>query len=700
MHPMHWSVLEGASTPLGVTWIPDECAYNFALYSQTADRVVLKLFAPDELTTPCFQFEFDRFENKTGPVWHCRLPKSRIQEARYYGYSLDGPSNRGGRFQPFRPCKILLDPYARGVFFPPTYDRYEAVGHGSNAGRAPLGVLQEQNSFDWEGDEHPTHDSDLILYELHVRGFTRNPNSGVESSHQGTFLGLRDKVPYLESLGITAVELMPVFEFDETEPNYWGYMPINFFSPHHRYGCHGGTGEQVCEFKEMIKAFHRAGIEVILDVVYNHTGEGDERGPTFSFRGIDDSAYYIAANDDARIYADFSGTGNTLNCAHRAVRQLIVDSLRYWVREMHVDGFRFDLASVFSRNSDGSINVDDPPIFGDIASDPELSGVRMIAEPWEGNGLYPNYELGFQALSSVRRSCCEPQSSCMCPPTAVLLQRSFPGIGWRQWNDRFRTTVRHFVKSDPGYVADLMTRVYGSSDVFPDAPPQAYRPYQSVNYVTSHDGPTLYDLVSYNSDESWNCGGRDGEDGLTPDVIALRERQIKNFICLLMLSNGTPMFRSGDELLQTQMGNTNPYDLDLSLTWLDWSRLQAHSGVFRFFQKMIEFRKMHPTLGRSLFWRDDVNWHGIGRDVDCSYDSRSLAYLLRGCSQRDVDLYVMMNAYWSELKFVIQDGQAYQWRRVADTSLISPDDFVEDSHPLRSGVYELPPRSIAIFTRV
>ncbi len=380
-----------------------------------------------------------------------------------------------------------------------------------------------------------------------------NPNSGVSRTQHGTFSGVVEKIPYLRELGITAVELMPVFEFDDTEPNYWGYMPLNFFAPHQKYASDPSRCEAIQEFRGMVRALHEADIEVILDVVYNHTGEGNEQGATLSFKGIDNENYYIPSGDSDHPYADFTGTGNTLACADRVVRQLIVDSLRYWVREMHVDGFRFDLASVFSRNNDGSINFDDPPIFGDIAADPHLSQVRLIAEPWEGNPGYPNYELGeFVLKSPGRMPGCEMLGGSCCPTTNVL-QSSFPGVGWRQWNDRFRTTVRHFVKSDPGFVSDLMTRIYGSSDIFPDSLREAYRPYQSLNYVSSHDGLTLYDLVSYNSPESWNCGDRNGEEGISTDVMKLRKRQVKNFVCLLLLSNGTPMFRAGENSCRRRM---------------------------------------------------------------------------------------------------------------------------------------------------
>ena len=454
----------------------------------------------------------------------------------------------------------------------------------------------------------------------------------------------------------------------------------------------------------MVRALHDAGIEVFLDVVYNHTGEGDERGPTYSFKGVDKATYYISSKDESHPYADFTGTGNTLDCSNRAVRQLVVDSLRYWAREMHVDGFRFDLASVFSRNRDGSINLDDPPIFGDIATDVDLAKVRMIAEPWEGNLDSPNYALGVsQSPVPDSKGQCPMcgMHECGCQEVTAALQNGFPGMGWRQWNDKYRTTLRHFIKSDAGLVSDLMARIYGSSDVFPDSLQEAARPYQSLNYVSSHDGLTLCDLVSYNSDESWNCGGPDGEEGISADAMRLRKKQVKNFISLLMLSNGTPMFRAGDEFLQTQNGNPNPYNLDNSTTWLDWSRLETHKDIFRFFQKMMAFRKMHPSVSRSAFWRDDVKWYGVGKNVDLSYESRSLAYCLHGSSMNDSDLYVMINAYWLPLEFNIQEGAAGDWKQIVDTHQESPADFCDSETipSLASLAYSVRPRSLVVLLR-
>ena len=392
----------------------------------------------------------------------------------------------------------------------------------------------------------------------------------------------------------------------------------------------------------------------------------------------------MLSRDPQHPYSNFSGTGNTLHTVNRAVRQLIVDSLRYWVREMHVDGFRFDLASIFSRASDGSIRTSDAPIFGQIAADPELANVRLIAEPWDASGLQ---ELG----------------------------RRFPGLRWMQWNGSYRDAIQRFVRGDSGMVGKLMARLYGSSDLFPDDCFHAMRPFQSVNYVTSHDGFTLYDLVSYtrkrnwanghdnadgHDDDSWNCGW-EGDDKTPTDVRELRKRQIKNFCCLLMLSNGTPMFRMGDEFMQTQHGNNNPYNQDNETTWLDWSQLEQHRDVFRFFREMIAFRKRHPSLSRSRFWRDDVTWYGVQHAPDLSFDSHSLAFCLHGASLGDIDIYVMINAWWNDLQFGIHEGQPGQWRRAVDTSLSSPDDIVQDENAtsVPSPYYRVAARSVVVLVR-
>jgi isoamylase len=676
-----WAQTEGAPLPLGVTWIEQERAFNFALHSEHADSVTLLLYSSDDLFTPLLTFRFDFLRNKSGRIWHCRIPLAEMGDARYYAYSVSGEASP--QLHCFDPQKVLLDPYATCIFFPPGFDREFAKREGSNAGRAPLGVLIAHHPpFDWSGDRSPYHESDAIIYELHVRGFTRNSNSGVDPSRAGTYAGLVEKIPYLKELGVTSVELMPVYQRDPQDDDYWGYMPLNFFAPHSQYASTRGHHRQHLEFKNMVNALHQAGMGIILDVVYNHTCEGDNRGPIYSYKGLDCAAYYMLSSDPVNPFANYSGTGNTLNFGQPHVRKMVVDSLRYWRKEMHIDGFRFDLASVFSRDADGSLNWGDAPIFSEIASDPDLGRLRLIAEPWDTAA----YQLG----------------------------RGFPGSTWRQWNGRFRDDVRRFVKSDAGMVPDLMRRIYGSDDLFPDSRTHAYHAYQSVNFITSHDGFTLYDLVSYdrkrnwangnnNQDGtdynlSWNCG-HEGDEAAPADVLALRRKQVKNFCCLLLLSNGTPMLRAGDEFLNTQYGNNNPYNQDNEISWLDWSQLSANGDIFRFFKNMIAFRKAHPSIGRSRFWREDVSWYGTGYAVDLSGPSRSLAFCLHGASQADDDIYVIINAYWEELVFHIQEGTPQEWKRIVDTSLPSPDDFSERDLPLATAEYRVAPRSIVVLLR-
>lgn len=677
-----WEQVEGTPYPLGATWIAEENSYNFSLYSKHAEAVHLLLFSKQDVERPMFEYALDYLKNKSGPVWHCRVNREEVAEAAYYAYRVDGPAPQGiYAWHNFDFEKVLLDPCARSVYFPDGFSRQAACRPGSNAGQAPLGVLPtELCEFDWGEDPSPRHDSDLVIYELHIKGFTRHPNSKVPESHRGTFLGVVDKIPYLVDLGITAVELMPVFQFDPDHNNYWGYMPLSFFSPHHAYGTDPETCNVLSEFRTMVSALHDAGIEVILDVVYNHTCEGDHTGPIYNFKGIDNSSAYIMTGDPKAPYANYSGTGNTLHTANRAVRRHILDSLRFWGAELHVDGFRFDLASIFTRKSDGSINLDDPPIVSEIGTNADLTDARLIAEPWDAGG---EFQLGAK----------------------------FPGQRWMQWNAHYRDTMQKYVRGDSAMVPELMTRLYGSADLFPDDCLHAYQPRLSVNYITSHDGSTLYDLVSYNQKRNWANGhgntdgaresswnsGWEGDENVPQEVRKLRKQQVKNFVCLLMLSNGTPMFRMGDEFMQTQGGNNNPYNQDNLTSWLDWDLLSEHADIFRFFKNMIAFRKAHPSISRSRFWRDDIKWYGTGHLVDMSPSSQQLAYCLHGASQDDTDIYVMANASPESIEFGIQERAAGSWHRVVDTSLPSPEDFVEDeSVVVEEPFYRVNGRSVVV----
>jgi glycogen operon protein len=654
--------VQGSPNPCGATHLPAQRAYNFALYSRHARAVSLLLYGEDP-ATPLLRLDLRPLVNKTGRVWHCRVPEVQVGSARYYAYAVDGPNDAtpGHRFDPE---KILFDPYAPALHFPPRFDRAAACRPGSNAGQAPLGVLPSRDApFDWTGDRRPAHGPDTVVYELHVKGFT-TADPSVPPARRGTFAGVVDKIPYLKDLGVTAVELMPVFQGDPQEGSAWGYMPLHFFSPHDGYSSARDPRGRMDEFRAMVKALHQADIEVVLDVVFNHTTEGGAGGPTYSYRGIDNSTYYLLA-DDMTSYRNDAGTGNVLRTGHSVTRRLVLDCLRFWVSEAHVDGFRFDLATILTRNEDGTVDVEDPAVVDDIGSDPQLAGVRLIAEAWDPG----TYQLG----------------------------RLFPGRTWFQWNGRFRDDVRGFVKGDPGVAGSLATRLYGSDDLFPDGPVDVYRPFQSVNFVTCHDGFCLYDLVAYDrkhnernghdngdgtdDNRSWNCGFEG--DPAPADVMALRRRQAKNLAALLFLSNGVPMFCAGDELLRTQRGNNNPYNQDNELTWIDWSRLAAYRDVHRFFQGLIALRKAHPLLGHDRFWRERVSWYGVAGTPDFSSESRSLAFCLHGdvrsgdptLTTPQPDLYVMINAWWQDLTFRMQEpGTA--WRRVVDTARESPEDFV------------------------
>lgn len=624
-------IAEGQPTPPGATWMGD--GWNFGLYSRHATGVTLLLYDNVEFVKPLAALKLDPIRNKTGRIWHGYVPRSTAPAARYYAYKVEGPAGARHRFDP---QKVLLDPFAGQVFFPPDFSRAAAMKPGANDGLAPLGVLPRKQPANGHstGPRHNWHE--IVIYELHVKGFTANPNSGVTRQKRGTFLGLIEKIPYLKELGVTVVELMPVHQFDPQEGNYWGYMTLSFFAPHQGYALRDAPEE----FREMVDAFHAAGMEVWLDVVYNHTCEGDSTGPTYSWRGIDNSSYYVLKPDGQ--YWNDTGCGNMLRCAHDGTRAMVLESLRHWAG-LGVDGFRFDLASALARDIRGQAQTDEAALISEITGLAILENVRVVAEAWD---------IGVN-----------------------MLGRSYPGRLWAQWNGRYRDDVRAFVRGDAGVIGALMQRLYGSDDLFPDGPGDVYRPYQSVNFITAHDGFCLYDLVAYSHKQnaanghnntdgtdhnvSWNCGW-EGDEGVPADVLELRRKQVKNFFCLLMLSNGTPMFCAGDEFLNTQGGNNNPYNQDNETTWLDWSLLDKHRDIFEFFKRMIAFRKGHPAIARGRFWREAVVWYGTTGPVDLN--SHCLAYCLRSES----DLYVLINAFWEPVQFQIQEPGP--WNCVVDTS--------------------------------
>jgi len=687
-------VLPGRPYPLGATVMGN--GVNFSVFSAHATSVQLLLFDRYDQPLPTHAISLNPQRNKTFYYWHAFV--RGVGDGQVYGYRVDGP------YQPeeglrFTPSKVLLDPYARAVAYGDNYSRAEAVGFGDNTASALKSVVVDLSDYDWEGDEPLQRPmSETVIYETHVRSLTADPSSGVE--HPGAFSGLIEKIPYLYSLGITAVELLPVQQFDEQEflhvnpltgqrlSNYWGYAPLGYFAPHLRYATPGSDGSRdarraVDEFRDMVKALHRAGIEVILDVVYNHTGEGDELGPTICFRGLENVAYYML-KPDRRYYLNYSGCGNTVNGNHSVVRRLIRESLRYWVQEFHVDGFRFDLASVLSRNERGE-PVADAPILWEIESDPVLAGTKLIAEAWDAAGLYQ--------------------------------QGSFTGDRWAEWNGHFRDDLRRFVRGDRDTVRHLAWCMTGSFDVFRHKP--SYVSHRSINYLTCHDGLTLHDLVSYNRKHnqgngqnnsdgtdlnySWNCGVEGPSEN--PTVLALRQRQMCNLIALLMTARGTPMLLGGDEMARSQGGNNNAYCQDNAVSWYDWGLSEKNAGIVRFVRGMIAFRRRHRTLtadhtldGRSyeVALTDGVTFHGVKQvQPDWGYSSHSLAVHFHGVSA-DVGVYIIANAFWEPLTFELPPNIA--WRRVVDTALPSPNDLVEeeDAEVLLEPRYTAAPRSVVI----
>jgi isoamylase len=537
---------QGSSSPLGAT--PSGNGVNFSVFSKHATAVQLLLFDGVNDTKAARVVRLDPSANRTYHYWHVFVPN--VRPGQLYAYRVEGPfdPSRGMRFDP---TKVLLDPYSRGVMVPETYGRDAARRPGDNAGTAMKSVVIDVAGYDWEGDAPLRRPSArTIVYEMHVRGFTRHPSSALAQETRGTFAGLIEKIPYLQRLGITAVELLPVFQFDPQDcppglVNYWGYAPVSFFAPHQAYSSRRDPLGPVDEFRDMVKALHRAGLEVILDVVFNHTAEGDHGGPTLSLRGLDNPTYYMLEADRSR-YANYSGTGNTLNANHPIVRRMILDSLRYWVGAMHVDGFRFDLAAILERDESGNV-MPSPPVLWDIESDPALAGTKLIAEAWDAAGLY---QVG-----------------------------TFIGDSWKEWNGRFRDDVRSFFRGEEGTIERFADRLMGSPSLYGQ---EQREPEQSVNFVTCHDGFTLSDLVSYdskhneangennrdgaNDNRSWNCG----VEGPTEDpaIDKLRTRQVKNFFTVTMLAPGMPMMLMGDEVRRTQGGNNNAYCQDNETSWL------------------------------------------------------------------------------------------------------------------------------------
>jgi glycogen operon protein len=679
-------VTPGRSSPLGATIVNG--GVNFSVFSRHAERIELLLFDREDDSQPSRVIPLDPAANRSYHYWHALIPG--IHPGQLYGYrahgQFDPPS--GARFDA---NKVLLDPYGRDVVVPRNYSREAARHPGDNCATAMKSVVVDASAYDWEGDTPLRRPSSrTVIYEMHVRGFTRHPSSGLKEKLRGTYAGLIEKIPYLKQLGITAVELLPVFQFDPQDcppgkVNYWGYAPVSFFAPHRAYSSRQDPLGPIDEFRDMVKALHREGLEVILDVVFNHTAEVDHTGPTLSLRGLDNSIYYLLEADPAQ-YANFSGTGNTLNANHPIVRRLIVDSLRYWVETMHVDGFRFDLASILSRDPSGHV-MPNPPVLWDIESDPALAGTKLIAEAWDAAGLY---QVG-----------------------------SFIGDSWKEWNGRFRDDVRSFLRGEEGFVDRLADRFLGSPEIYGHKEREAE---QSVNYVTCHDGFTLNDLVSYNQkhnqangedsrdgsndNRSWNCGVEGPGDD--PAIEKLRERQIKNFLAVTLLSLGVPMLLMGDEVRRSQRGNNNAYCQDNETNWLDWNLVQQHAGLHRFVQLLAArraLRKMENEVQRrslnQLLRGATKFWHGVRlHQPDWSPQSHSLAFSA-DLPGENLSFYIIFNAYWEALEFDLPaEGcvASRPWRRWIDTSLESPHDIQDwPAAPVVTGrTFRAGPRSVVV----
>ena len=656
-------IIRGSSSPLGATCYGE--GVNFSVFSRHATGVELLLFDSVDEERPARVIRLDPVANRMYHYWHTFVPG--LEPGQIFGYRAEGPFDPANGLR-FDPTKVLIDPYGRGVAVPTHYSREAACKKGDNAATAMKSVVVDPHAYDWEGDEPLRHPSSrTIVYEMHVRGFTRHPSSGVADNLRGTYAGLIEKIPYLKQLGITAVELLPVFQFDAQDCpagqiNYWGYQPVSFFAPHSVYSSRQDTLGPVDEFRDMVKALHRAGIEVILDVVFNHTTEGGEHGPTLSFRGLDNPTYYILDADRSR-YADYTGCGNTLNANNPIVRRLIVDSLRYWVEEMHVDGFRFDLASILSRDSSGR-PIPNPPVLWDIESDPALAGTKLIAEAWDAAGMY---QVG-----------------------------SFIGDSWKEWNGQFRDDVRSFFRSEEGSVKRIADRLVGSPEIYGHEEREAE---QSVNFVTCHDGFTLNDLVSYNrkhneangednrdganDNRSWNCGVEGPTDD--PGVENLRNRQVKNFFTVTMMSLGMPMIVMGDEVRRTQAGNNNAYCRDDEISWFDWRLLEKHGDVLRFLTLLnarrllrdVEVERERVSLNRLLRGANKA-WHGVKLGQpdwrDCSHSLALTAEIRR----QKMLVHLILNSYWEALEFELPplgNGVKAIWRRWIDTSLDPPEDI-------------------------
>ena len=673
----------GKAHPLGAT--PADGGVNFSIYSEKATEIQLLIFDEHHDLEPKYVIDFDPVENRSFHFWHIFV--EGIKPGMHYAYRIDGPHDLSQGFR-YNKNKVLLDPYSKGNNNH-LWDRVAACSPDDNLHQSMRSVIIDHSDYDWEGDESPKFPlQDTIIYEMHVGGFTKDESSGVE--HPGTFKGVIEKIPYLKELGITAVELLPVFEFDEKEilritsegkplKNYWGYSTLSFFAPHNAYCVKPEEGSHLDEFRDMVKALHKNGIEVILDVVFNHTNEGNHQGPTINFRGLDNDVYYYLSPENKEFYFDYSGCGNTINANHPGVQKYITDCLEFWVREMHVDGFRFDEGSILTRGEDGS-PMAHPPLLWGLELSQIFADTKLIAEAWDAAGLY---QIG-----------------------------GFPGYRWGEWNGKYRDAVRSFAKGDPGKISELATRISGSADLYQHS---RHSPLNSINFIACHDGFTMMDLVSYNNKNNYANGedNRDGIDdniswnsgieGLTDDeqINKFRKKRIRNFFTLLMLSNGIPMFLSGDEVGKSQFGNNNAYCQDNEISWFDWTLVDRNRELLEFVKKMINFRKDNDSLRRPDFFTGelnfrgdpDISWHGCELNSPGWDDpgSRVLSFTLASQKEGQPDIHVMMNMDYNDLSFELPPDK--RWLIFADTAR---EDQVDDFIPVIENHYLVQQYSIVI----
>jgi glycogen operon protein len=686
-----YKIRKGKAHPLGASVNAD--GVNFSIYSENATAVQLLLFRTNKDSEPFQVINFDPLENMTFHFWHVFV--EGLNAGIFYNYRIDGPRNteEGHKFN-FN--KVLVDPYSKGND-DTLWNRVDACGEKDNLATSFRSAVIDETVYNWEGDQplgRPLKDA--IIYEMHVGGFTRNPNS--KSTNPGTFKGIIEKIPYLKELGINTVELLPVFEFDEKEilkitndgtvlKNYWGYSTVGFFAPNSGYCVNPAAGEHLNEFRDMVKALHKAGIEVILDVVFNHSNEGNHEGPTINFKGVDNSVYYFLNPNDKRYYYDYSGCGNTINANNPIVEKFITDCLTFWAREMHVDGFRFDEGSILSRGEDGS-PLKHPPLLWGLELSEIFADTKLIAEAWDAAGLY---QIG-----------------------------SFPGYRWSEWNGKYRDSVRKFLKGDSGVANEVADRIAGSSSLYKHS---RHKPTNSINFVSCHDGFNLYDLVSYNykhnhengennqdginDNISWNSGTEGDTDNIS--IINFRKKRVKNFVSVLMLSIGVPMILSGDEVGKSQNGNNNVYCQDNEISWFDWDLIDKNSDLFLFFKKIIAFRNKNTLLRRETFFDGsfntrglkDIDWHGCklyspGWD---NSESKVLSYSLASFNDNEPDIHVMINMDYQDLKFeMFPEQNGRKWFRFIDTSLNSPEDIADDGDEelINSGDYQVKSYSVVV----